>query len=557
MIQSISIFSFNLTNLVFVLLCNLTFAQSEPPAIRLSPPDRSHESVTSRLSIDARIGQLLTIGISGTQLTTSSRQIIRDVRPGGIILFGRNIKSHEQVARLNNSIHLEVCKATGVPPLIMVDQEGGRVARVRTQPHLPSPLAMSASRSNALIERFGVVTGHLLTSLGFTMNLAPVLDISSPDHADFIGNRSFGADPETVSRHATAFAKGLKASKVIPTAKHFPGHGNMTQDSHQVTPRKLLSLEELKAKDLIPYESFIKLVGDGAILVSHVAFPNLDPSGLPAAFSPFMIETLLRGQLGFDGLVFTDDLEMNGADVIGTVGDRSLTAFLAGNDLVMVAWTPHHQQTAFRALRQGLADGRITLDRLNHSLRRIAQAKAHLSCDRPPALVSSKEIRDIILHSNAQLRELVSEVKRATFLNASQDIDFSEILSDTDGPILIFSADARFESAFRQKFARPLRYYALSPKKADPTLAAFRKHPHALGVYYVSGDQTARRVNQLPNNIKRQLVLVNTLHAGAITQSHQFRAVVQMNTLSHESGAWLADAIKNRSPAQSPSHSPH
>ena len=177
----------------------------------------------------------------GEKLNHGLDSAIRGNKPGAIIVFGRNIKSADQISKLCYSAQAASYEATGVPLLIAVDQEGGNVTRIRTAPPLPSALALGKTRDPALAKEAGHGTGRLLRSLGFNMNLAPVMDVTDPSHDRFIGTRTFGDDPQLVAKMSTAFALGLQESDILPTGKHFPGHGGLNQDSHLGTPTKRAS----------------------------------------------------------------------------------------------------------------------------------------------------------------------------------------------------------------------------------------------------------------------------------------------------------------------------
>jgi len=502
------------------------------------------EAILGKLSLKQKVGQLLILGYSGTSYQMSLQRVLPTFEPGALIAFGRNIKSMRQISELNRQAQLHALKLNGLPLFIMVDQEGGSVARVKTRPPMPSALAMGMTGDDELATRMGHLMGHLLATLGFNFNLAPVLDIGDPNRPNFIGNRAFGGEPQMVSRMATSFSAGLAEAKIVPTAKHFPGHGGLVQDSHKTTPRKLLSLEELEATDLVPFKRFSELPFPSSIMVAHVAYPNIDDSGLPAAFSPVIITDILREKLGYQGLVITDDIEMLGAGGAGGVGERAVKAVEAGCDMVMVAWSPHRQRDAFRALVQAVEDGRITEERLNSSVLRIIRAK--LKFDKPGPQLAAPEFKVKLNSHLSALREVTRKVHRLNFIRSSNElIQLNNDVSETQS-FLVFTSDPAFFKSFKDGTKNPAKFMRLTPRSIKDVEGLLAGSPDALGIYYASGTATARKLNSIPRNLAARMYIVNATYPGAIENPDRFRAVIQLNSLEPTSGQWLAEALLNR-----------
>ncbi|MCB0392078.1 MAG: glycoside hydrolase family 3 protein, partial [Bdellovibrionales bacterium] len=230
------------------------------------------EQLISEMTIEKKIGQLLILGFAGTNVNHQLKDTLETLYPGAIISFKRNIKTPWQTAELNSMAQEISLKNTNLPLLIMVDQEGGVVSRIKTRPYSPSALSIGFTENPSLAKEAGLATGKVLSLVGFNMNLAPVVDISDPFQTNFIGNRSFGKDPHLVKVMGQKFADGLEDSGVLPTLKHFPGHGGSIKDSHYSLPSKLSSEEELLANDLIPFSHFSKGTFPGAVMVAHISF---------------------------------------------------------------------------------------------------------------------------------------------------------------------------------------------------------------------------------------------------------------------------------------------
>lgn len=485
------------------------------------------------MSLRQKVGQMLIFGYSGTTAEGSLERIIRNYRPGAIITFSRNITSFDQIRDVNKRAQVWAQAGGGIPLLIMVDQEGGNVSRLRVHPGLPSALALGETKNLDLVEKYGTALGHLMGQLGFNMNLAPVLDLSDPTKLSFIGPRSFGVHPERVGQMTTAFARGLSLSGVIPTAKHFPGHGGVVQDSHRVTPQKLSTLEELINTDLVPFKRFASSPFPRAVMMAHIAYPQIDPSGAPAAFSETFIEDILRQKFKFDGLIITDDVEMSGANIAGSVEERVIRAVEAGNDMVMIAWSAHRQARAFRSLLAAVRAGRIQASRIDQSVRRILSYKQAIRTPKPATQINIRH----------HLLELAEKVKRFNFLQSATPQTKLRGLLNTREPVTVFASDYRFFEHFKKRYGAGARFIHLAPDSQDQLEEELQQRDDRSFIFYASGIQTARWLNQLTSTTKRRLIVVNTNQAGAIENRQNYLGVFQMNTLAPEAGRWLAEYL--------------
>lgn len=283
------------------------------------------------------VGQLFTLGFEGTTLPAGARELLKEGRVGGAILFVRNIESVEQVCALNRAIVEAGEDQEGQSPVIIaVDQEGGRVQRLRAfATDVPSmrQVGMACDQQDGepdLAYRVGALLAREVGALGFGMNFAPVVDVDTNPANPIIGERSFSRSAEVVGRLATAFIRGHQEAGVAACAKHFPGHGDTDLDSHLCLPRLPHGRERLNQVELPPFRAAIQ-AGVSSIMTAHVVFSALDPE-VPATLSPAALRTLLRGELGFGGLIISDDLEMKAvADHYG-MAELVRRGLLAGVD---------------------------------------------------------------------------------------------------------------------------------------------------------------------------------------------------------------------------------
>ncbi|MCP1676076.1 beta-N-acetylhexosaminidase [Natronocella acetinitrilica] len=284
---------------------------------------------------EQQLGPLI-VGLQGTQLTGAERRLLQHPAVGGVILFARNIETPAQIRALTESI-----RGLRSPALLVsVDQEGGRVQRCREGfTRLPPAgyfgerYRQSADAGLALARAAGLVMAAELRRVGIDYSFAPVLDLDL-GLSSVIGDRAFHSDPEAVAALAGAWIDGMHAAGMPCTGKHFPGHGGVMPDSHLDLPVDQRSLAELERADLVPYARLIEAGKLDCAMTAHIVFPALDR--LPASFSEVWMNQVLRGQLGFKGLIVADDLGMEGAAVVGDLPERATRALSAGADMVMV-----------------------------------------------------------------------------------------------------------------------------------------------------------------------------------------------------------------------------
>ncbi|WP_346839893.1 beta-N-acetylhexosaminidase [Microbulbifer sp. SAOS-129_SWC] len=271
----------------------------------------------------------LMIDVEGLELTAEDRELLRHPLVGGLILFARNYRDRPQLQQL-----VEAIRAERPEILVAVDQEGGRVQRFREQfTRLPSMQALSAHADAEQLRDVGWLLAAELLALGIDFSFAPVLD-ADDRHCRIVGDRSFCPDPAGVTERVRPFVAGMHEAGMATTGKHFPGHGHVLEDSHEELPEDERSLDEVMASDALP---FTEMIGAGeldAVMPAHIRFVHVDSQ--PVGFSPFWLQWILREQLGFDGVIFSDDLSMEGAGAAGGYAARIRAALDAGCDMGLV-----------------------------------------------------------------------------------------------------------------------------------------------------------------------------------------------------------------------------
>ena len=317
------------------------------------------------------IGQLLMVGIPHPTLDSETRETLHDLRPGGIILFARNYTDPETLQTLCADLH---SLQPDNPICIALDHEGGRVHRLAPPfTHFPPALRLGETDSSQLAYEVGCALGHELRSVGIDLDFAPVLDVFTNPHNTVIGDRAFGSDPQRVARLGCALTRGLRQAGIIPCGKHFPGHGATTVDSHEDLPRDEREKDRIENVDLVPFQAAIAEQIE-LIMTAHVVYPAYDPEQ-PASLSSIVMHNLLRQDLGFQGLIVSDDLEMGAITRRSSVGDATVQALGAGADLVLICQSLERACSAREACQRALRLGMLSATRLQESQQRLLQLK--------------------------------------------------------------------------------------------------------------------------------------------------------------------------------------
>ena len=328
------------------------------------------------------IGQLIMTGVPGKELDAETARLFRRVQPGAYILFGRNLESATQLRKLIDDLR----DLSNIEPIITVDQEGGRVSRLRRIGNEP-PNAQQLRDKNDLdlIRRHGEITGRLLRIFGFNLDLCPVLDISfNDDGENSLYGRCYGKTVEQVVRNAGAFNEAMREQGTLSCGKHFPGYSAATSDAHYQLPRIDRSREELDLNELAVFRQFVRDVD--SMMICHAWYPCFEPRPTPATVSRRIVTELLRNEFGFNGLVMTDDLDM-GAILTGYRLDDTIRLCLeAGNDIMMLCHRIPEIETVHRIL------GTLPSDQIERAQQHIDNFKKNMS---PPQKFSEHAFQEI------------------------------------------------------------------------------------------------------------------------------------------------------------------
>ncbi len=345
-------------------------ASGAPEPVQVTP-DEYADLLLQRLTLDQELEQMQMVAFDGTSATPDLMRMVGEQYAGGVLYFGYNIQTANQVRALNATIQ----KAAPIPLVISVDQEGGSVNRFwGIVGALPS--AGTLPDTTAAYAR-GVQDSGYLHDMGFNLNLAPVVDVGKENPQ--IGDRSFSSDPGTVAKMAAAYLEGLQASGAVSAClKHYPGLGSTTVDPHYGMPILKRSKDDWESIDLLPYRRLLASEDVRAIMVTHEMIPAVD-SQLPSSLSPAILDDVLRQELGYDGVVVTDSLYMGALNQRYSIDQSIVLAVKAGADMLFgPVGGPYHMQLTIGVLKQAIADGQLTRERIDTSARRILAMKIRM-----------------------------------------------------------------------------------------------------------------------------------------------------------------------------------
>jgi beta-N-acetylhexosaminidase len=328
-----------------------------------------------RMTLDAMIGARLAVGFPGTHATTDLVEQLRATHAQSLVIFSRNFTSPEQFTMLLRRLE----EALERRFLVLIDHEGGRVVRFpQGLTHFPDAQTQGRTQEPAAIQRQGEVEANELRRLGVQVNLAPCVDVLANGCDPVIGDRSYGEDPDQVAALSIARIRGLQTHGIAACAKHFPGLGAVPRDPHRVLPTIPLDWEAMEQVHLLPFRAAID-ADVAAIMSSHVCYPGLgEPDGLPATFSPRLIQGLLRHRMGFRGAIFTDDLEMGALRTFGSISDAAIRATEAGHDLLLICSDLQAASATLTALRTAYQAGRLSEAELEASVDRLQRLRQGL-----------------------------------------------------------------------------------------------------------------------------------------------------------------------------------
>jgi beta-N-acetylhexosaminidase len=364
--------------LLILLICSLAGcgASGEGHTVRNEKANPSEDrenkeaSIVPRMSVGDMVGQMFVVSVGGAQPDYYIEKMVRKRNIGGVILFAHNMKSERQVEAMTSSLQqLSMQTEPAVPHFVAVDQEGGDIASAPWVSPQPAAAEVGSRKDPGEAHEIAATMGRQLLRAGINTDFAPVVDTG---FGAAIGNRSYGEDPELVARMGAAAVEGFEEAGVVSAAKHFPNHGPATSDSHAGLPVIKHDAKTVESYDLPPFEAAIE-AGVPMVMVGHLVYPTIDPHD-PASLSK-NATSMLRRDLGFDGVVVTDDLAMAGATDGGMPAEAAVRAVQAGADLLLLSSAPQEQADAYDAVVDAVESGEIPRSRIQKSVGRLLEIK--------------------------------------------------------------------------------------------------------------------------------------------------------------------------------------
>ncbi len=358
------------------------------------------------MDLEHKVGQLLVIGLPGTQVDSEARDLLDTIQPGGVLLGSHNIESAQQVAEFTGGIR----STLKVPPLVAIDQEGGERDPLKAiYSPMPSADRLCASDDASIAARLGEIAAEALRTLGFNINFAPVLDIAVTDSSDNgLRGRCLGDTVANVVRLAGAYLEGLQHGGVVGAGKHFPGLGAAKEDPRSILPIIDAARDELLKRDISPYtELFSKINARlNALIIGHAHYTAFDgPDGIPASLSKKIVTGLLREELGFKGLAISDDLGLGAVSASRDLGEAAVAAIEAGNDMITVARSAESATLAWQSLVDAARQERVKPASIKRSFDHIARVKSMLSPPHALTDMSISRLRERIAELNVALQQ--------------------------------------------------------------------------------------------------------------------------------------------------------
>ncbi len=383
------------------------------------------------LTLDQKIGQMIIAAIPGTKMNNSAQQLIKEILPGGIILFGYNLNEKDSIKVYIDGLQKESMAGSGIPLFISIDQEGGRVKRiVREATQFPGNMAAGSGGDGELAYRMARVLGLQLRALGINMNYAPVLDVNNNPDNPVINTRSFGSDTGTVSLLGKRYIRGLQDSSCIAVGKHFPGHGDTNSDSHLTLPVIPYDMSRLNAVEFPPFIEAIKENVEG-IMTAHISFPEILKRSEPATLSREFLTDILRVKMNFKGLVITDDMEMNAISKV-MIGESAVKSILAGADIILSTSYGRNVNIISDTIKKAVAEKRIPLERIDESVRRILDVKLRYNII---SLNKNKIEEGVVIHSE-HAAKILSEAQ-----NINHELSRKALYYQGDRKLLLSGRD--------------------------------------------------------------------------------------------------------------------
>jgi len=527
-----------------------------------APPEELAAAIEKAMSDDEALAQVFMLGWVGAEPSPLIMDWIRDRNIGGVKIFGWNTGDTIRLARTVGALQEASLKGKyKIPLLVATDQEGGWIRHVKGNTSItPGNMAIGASGYPRDAYLAGYYIGKELALLGINMNFAPTIDLFTNHDSWLISTRAFGSDPVKVGIFGAAYMRGQQAAGIIPTAKHFPGHGDTQLDSHGVLPTINVTFDTLWNRELVPYRMLVK-EGIPAVMSGHLAFPKIEANGIPASLSPWFLKDVLREKIGYRGLIITDDLMMNGATLwAGSVSRAAKQALLAGNDIILFSKTPDLFDPVWNLLSSSMKDDREFRLRVRESARRILEAKLrYLKGSRAvPFVPDIKKVETGLPDPEGSAFFLDLAARSVTIVNPSakgaasgtqegQRASVFPLKPENAGKVLLTGQYLDFFKVGRAAFPGAISYWYSEVFSIDELLTYAKA---ADTVIFCLSDTEGLRILRRLEPLKKRIIVLSVLNPVYLENIPWIDGAVAVYSDSFESLAAGFSAIVGRIPAE-------
>ncbi|MDR0656385.1 MAG: glycoside hydrolase family 3 protein [Treponema sp.] len=535
---------------LLVFLSLFSSLRAQIPALSFEdplPPETLALELTRAMSDEEALAQVFMLGWVGAEPSPLIMDWIRDRHIGGVKIFGWNTGDTRRLAQTVGELQkASLAGAYGIPLLVATDQEGGWIRHVKgSTSETPGNMAIGASGVPRDAYLSGYYIAKELALLGINMNFAPTVDLFTNRESTLIGTRAFGSDPVRTGILGAAFMKGQQAAGVIPTAKHYPGHGDTGLDSHGVLPRIGASFEVLWDRELSPYRIMAK-EGLPAVMSGHLSFPNTQAADAPASLSSYFLDEVLRERIGFKGIIITDDLMMNGATTwAGSLSMAARQALMAGNDVIMLSKTPSLSDPVWTTLREAMKTDEAFRDRVRDACRRTLKLKLQYLRGETsvPPVPDLKKIEDELPDPNGSAFFLDLAARSVTVIKSAA------IPTNTEeaGRVLLAGRYEDFFQAGRRAFPGAVSY-RYSSSRGTSELVSYARNADT--IIFCLSDGTDLPMLKSLEPLKKRIIVLSILNPVYLEQVSWVDAVLAVYSYAPESFVAGFSVILGRVPGR-------
>ena len=508
------------------------------PAFSLSFNDEGSaeelaERLTAEMSDEQLLAQTFMLGWVGAEPSPLIINWIRDRNIGGVKIFGWNTGDTMKLAEtVGNLQKTALSTQFAIPLLVATDQEGGMVRHVKgATSETPGNMAIGASGRPIDAYWSGHYIGKELALLGINMNFAPTVDLFTNRDSTLIGPRSFGDDPARAGILGAAFAKGLEETGVVPTAKHYPGHGDTDLDSHGVLPRINITFDVLWERELLPYR-ILSREGLPAIMSGHLAFPRTQARETPASLSPWFLKEILRERIAYKGVIITDDIMMNGAAMYaGSLSRTAKQALLAGNDIIMLSKTPALFDPVWTFLLSSMKEEPEFRERVRDACRRVLALKLkYLRGEKKvPYVPDLAKVEEGLANPEASAFFLSLAARSVTVVNNSNVFPLD---SEKAGRLLLTGNYSDFFSSGKKAYPDAISYWYNSSQGAAELLEYAR---NADTIIFCLSDRAGIRILEQMRRLNKRIIVFSVLNPVYLEQVPWIDGAVAVYSYAPES----------------------